>query len=253
MTHRLSTSEFQVIWEQQRLGAMPAPLRVLPDGFTEQERRAVINQAHAGLRRNKLIDRHGEVDQRFGDLLHLLARPAKAVDARLSLDRDYKVWAAGTATRGALGWQDGETVTVRAMPAAGIAGQVVSLLPQAGAGYGRSVSVRLAVLREACGHAGQDPRQLEMELQRAGVSRADAHHLVTMTAGAGRRGQFRVLTDERGKLSAKPHVIGWWITDQGLYLAQDHTASDGQNWRTVAPADHARLAGQIERMLSDAR
>ncbi len=44
-------------------------------------------------------------------------------------------------------------------------------------------------------------------------------------------------------------MLNWWTTGTGLYLARNHTASDGQVWRTVAPADHARLTGQLDRLL----
>nr|WP_225953909.1 ESX secretion-associated protein EspG [Kibdelosporangium phytohabitans] len=246
----MSASDFQVIWERQRLGTMPAPLRVLPEGFTQDERRAAVERALASLRKHKLVDPYGEVDHHFADLLRLLARPVHAIDARFALDREYRMRVAGTAHRGALGWQDGRIVTLDAIAATGLADRAVSLLPQVGAGYGRLVSVRVHALDKAVENAGADQRQLEIELRRGGVARSDAHHLVTMTSDVRQRGQFRALAGGRGKLRPRPYVIDWWATGTGMYIAQNHAAPDGQVWRTVAPADHTRLAGHLQRLLA---
>nr|WP_042185712.1 ESX secretion-associated protein EspG [Kibdelosporangium sp. MJ126-NF4]CEL16840.1 hypothetical protein [Kibdelosporangium sp. MJ126-NF4]CTQ91932.1 hypothetical protein [Kibdelosporangium sp. MJ126-NF4] len=245
----LSTSDFQVLWERQRLGMMPSPLRVAPEGFTQAERHAVVERALSTLQRHELVDRRGQVDRHVADLLRLLARPAQAIDARLDIGREYKVWVAADASHAALGWQDGETVTLRSIAATGLAERAVSLLPQTEAGYGRSVSVRAHTLGKAVEYAGNDLRQLEIELRRGGAAQSDAHHWVAMTTDIRQRGQFRVLVSERGKLTPRPHVLNWWTTGSGLYLAQNRTASDGQVWRTVAPADHGRLTGQLDRLL----
>jgi hypothetical protein len=252
-TVRLSTSAFRVLTDHLRI-RVPAAIRLLPTGFHPSERQTEVDGAMAELRHKGLVDARGEIDESLAGRLRILDQARQIVDVVAHVDGPANVVLAANERRAVLMIHSGQQVAVRPARPIGLGDQAAQLLPETPAGYGRSVSIPTEALQKAAAEADGDIRSLETALQRHGVGRDSAHMIAVMNEAPIHTAQFGVtIRDETGRWRRGRHVTGWWRNDSGGYLTEEHLSASGEPWTTIAPADLARMAHQIDRLIDTAQ
>jgi hypothetical protein len=234
-----SLSEFNVVWSALALGRLPFPLTARVGPPTAPERAAVFEQlADRGLAIGS------ELRTEWVELLYVLARPDRSVDA---VGRIVRPLAATAATRGAvavLALQDRGSVAVGPIRAGSLVESVVALLPAEPAGPGHPVEVPVATAQRLLA----DARRTELA-GLADLPEADAGLLLSLAEGRVRGGRFGVnVADATGRLRRGIPVVSWFDTMEGRYLM----TNDG-SMLVIAPADSARIAVRLHEVLADHR
>jgi len=245
----LSTLEFDVAWELERLPAPHASLTVPSPGRTHTERADLVRRAMATLRAKGLAE-GDRVTGDLADLLALLANPTAAVDGWVWTDHQISALAVAAGSQGLLAVVDGAEVWLIPSRPTAIGEAAVSVAGEMPAGPGESVSVPTDLLTAADTAAGGDPHALIMALESRGLPLTQAQQLAGMTAGMHTRGQFGVRRTVRGHgLTRAERVIAFHDTPRGRYLYLTRTASDGRSWSTLTPADNPRITAAVTELL----
>lgn len=248
----LSTLEFDVAWEGERLARRNVALDVPSPGITHTERAAFVEQAWRSLAERGLAA-HRRLTPELADVFALLANPHLSIDLWIWVDRrKIKGLAAATGDEAVLAVVDGDEVWLIEARASALAEAAVSVAGEMPAGYGRSISLPNDVLRAASDEAGRDAEKLVLALERHGLPLHEAQELAGMCDGMSTRGQFGV---ERARHGGPPvragRVVAWHDTPSGRYLHQVRPSSDGRNWSTITPIDNARLAGCVWELVQE--
>ncbi|MEU4741294.1 ESX secretion-associated protein EspG [Actinosynnema sp. NPDC023658] len=248
----LSTLEFDVAWEGERLTRRNVALDVPSPGITHTERAVFVDQAWGSLaERGLAVNRR--LTPELADAFALLANPQVSIDLWIWVDRrKIKGLAAASGDEAVLAVVDGDEVWLIESRASALAEAAVSVAGDMPAGYGRSISLPNDVLRAASDEAGRDAEKLVLALERRGLALHEAQELAGMCDGMGTRGQFGA---ERAQPAGPPvragRVVAWHDTPSGRYLHQVRPSSDGRNWSTITPIDNARLAGCVWELLQE--
>ena len=243
----LSTLEFDVAWEAERLASRSVALDVPSPGITHTERAEFVARAWESLEERGLASR-GRVVSELADGFALLANPQISVDIWIWADRKITGLAAASGEEAILAVIDGDDVWLIEARASSLAESAISVAGDMPAGYGRSVSLPHETLREASTESGPDAQKLMMALERRGIPLRDAQELAGMVDGMSTRGQFGA---ERGANRAR-RVVAFHDTPAGRYLHQVRPSTDGRNWSTITPADNQRLASCVWELLQEA-
>lgn len=247
----LSTLEFDVLWEDERLPQRHVALDVPSPGTTDRERAELVERARSGLRDRGLLDGRHAVDD-LADALQVLARPAWSVDVWVWTDHRISGLAAASGPAAALAVLDGDEVWVIPARAAALPEAAVSVAGDLPAGLGRSVSVPAEVLAAAERDAGGDARSLITRLESYEMPLHEAHALAGMLAGMSLRGQFGVQRrDGDGVLRRGRRVVGLHDTPDGRYAFLTLPGADGTPWSTVTPAGNDRLAACVRELAAE--
>jgi hypothetical protein len=248
----LSTLEFDVAWEGERLTRRNVALDVPSPGITHTERAVLVDQAWQSLAARGLADKR-RLTPELADAFALLANPQVSIDLWIWVDRrKIKGLAAAAGDEGILAVVDGEEVWLIESRASALAEAAVSVAGEMPAGYGRSISLPNDVLRTASDEAGQDAEKLVLALERQGLPLHEAQELAGMCDGMGTRGQFGAERAQRGGPPVRAgRVVAWHDTPSGRYLHQVRPSSDGRSWSTITPIDNARLAGCVWELLQE--
>lgn len=251
----LTVSTFEVAWEQGGFGEMPIVLYVPPAGFQEWERADVVRQAWDELERAG-VARYGRLDDSLRRMFDVLARPRRAIDARLALGRagakgtEVRGMAAANGDNGVLARLADGTLTLRPIYGTGLGREIVSLLPEEAAGPGSSVSLARELVEPAARASGSSLYGFAERLMEHGVPGDQARTLVRMIEGTRRRGQFgAAVLDREGRRHAAKRAIAFHDTENGRYLMEDRTTADGRLWTTVTPAPAHLLAEHVQSLL----
>ncbi|WP_199439501.1 ESX secretion-associated protein EspG [Umezawaea beigongshangensis] len=248
----VSALEFDVLWEHLRLESLPLVLKVPSPGRTTDERARIVRGVWDELERRGLGGPRS-LDPQLEDLLTLLNRPVHEVDGRVWLGRRVRVLAASTTSSAALAVLDGDRLTLRPASVDGLPREALSVLPQAPAGPGHSVTLPSADL-DAAARSASSPQGLEAALRERGTRAEDAKVLTEMFTDAGHRGQFGAAARDRfGKRLRPDRVVSFFDTPRGRYLQMRRAAEGQQPWSTVSPVDHRRLVQHLTELLQDAR
>lgn len=243
----LTAVEFDVLWEQLRLGPTPVVLRLASPGRTHTERRAIHAAGWQALRERGLAGPSGP-DPELARLLHLLAKPAQQLELRAQWGRTVRAVAAGKPGSGVLALRQDATVTIEqcgSLPSA-----VLGALPQAGPGPGRAATLPSSVLATALGAHGTE---LRTALVSHGVPSVDARLVARMLSATQRRAQIVALaTDKWGVARREGGIVGVLDGPQGRYVMTRSVGDDGVEWTTVAPTDARRLRHRVAELLDDA-
>jgi len=270
--HVLTAVEFDVLWERLGLGPTPVVLRLESPGRTRAERREIEAAGWQALRERGLAGPAG-ADPELTRLLHLLARPAVALELRGWWGRSVRAVAAGAPGVGALAVRQDGSLTVQACGSLPTA--LLGVLPAAQPGPGRATTLPTSVLAAAlgsvaeavapvgahCHSAGRSghrrdgtepgPVGLRTALAERGVPAVDAASLARMLGGTERRAQLVALTGDRwGGTKRAGGVLGVLDGRRGRYLLTRSTAADGVEWSTVAPVDGRRLRHCLGELLA---
>ena len=250
-TVKLSTLEFDVLWDRERLPRKHEALGVPSPGRTHTERAQLVKQAFAELAARGLAD--GErASGELVDQLNLLARPQVCIDSWVWTEREIRALTVVTGNQALLAVVDGDEVWLIPARDTAIAESAMSICGEAPAGPGLSVSVPTEVLRAADAEAKGDGRELSGALMRKGVANSDAKNLATMVTGMGIRGQFGASRVQRdGRMVRADRVVAFHDTPQGRYAYLAKPNTDGRIWSTVTPADNRRLAMLLRELLDE--
>lgn len=251
MNVELSATEFEVCWEQLRLGELPIVLDVPSLGRTDEERQQIVADALAGLRERGLIAARG-LDPSLAGMLGTLARYGWAIEVWLLLDHPVRALAACRGEAGALAVLDTDRIRLTSCAPHRLLDEVVRLTGLT-LGPGRSVTVRAENLDAAAQVAGQHMQRLAEDLTRRGERADDAHTLARMCAEHSALGQFGALVrDHLGRQCPGRRVVGVHATPAGWY-SQLRRAEHGGTFVTVTPASPAVVLAQLRDLLDETR
>jgi hypothetical protein len=247
----LSALEFDVVWESQRFPSRHVVLDVPSPGVTRNQRAELVAKAWAGLAERGLAD-NGRVDGELADRLALLAYPDRSVDGWIWTDREIRALAAQSGRDALLAVLDNDEVWLIPARDSSLAEAAVSITGDLPAGYGRSTSVPLDVLRAADLAAGGDPQALVVELTDRDVSLGKSQVLAGMFTGMVGRGQFGAQRTGTGRVTHRAErVVAFHDTRRGRYLYLTRPSADGRMWATITPADNQALATAVWELLDE--
>jgi hypothetical protein len=249
----LSTEEYLLAWHHLQLGLVHWNLQ--PTGSSErtvEERMTAQRQAWDALRARGLAGAR-QLAPELEDALHLIARPAAELNARLDLP-DGK--------RAVVGCARGEQATVAELSEFGMRIQaargtalptaVAEIIPERARGSGTAVSVPAELLPD---HQGMTGAEVEHALQRGGARPDDARRFRTMLQGpklgGGRFGAAR--HDRQGSRHVAEFVVTYYETERGGYTIEQKRGVDRSRWYTLAPAARPQLAHRLTHLLDSIR
>lgn len=247
----LSTLEFDMLWEAERLPERHVTLDFASPGVTRTERARLVEQAWDSLARRRLA-RGRQASADVVDLLNLFAHPKVSVDLWIWADRRISGLAASVGGQALLGVVDGDEVWLIPARDSSLAETAVSVAGDRAPGVGRSVSVPHDVLVAADAEARGDAKALVTALEDRGVELWQAQELAGMLIGMATRGQFGAQRAGRdGRVRRAGRVVAFHDTDAGRYLFEVRPGADGRPWATVAPADNTLLAQRVWELLDE--
>jgi EspG family len=249
---QVSKLEFDVVWEHLRLGPFPTVYRMLGHGQTHDERARLVEQAWTSLQA-KGVGGAASLDPLLSELLTVLARPEREVDARFGhRGREVRALAGVAGERAALGVLDHDGFRLSDITPGGLSRAMVGLLPAHPAGEGHSVTLSSASFRAACEASGNTAKGLRATLIGRGLRPADADQLAEALDGAFSGGQFgAAMRDRWGRRHRAGYVVGFVDSPSGRYLLESQPALGGcEQWTTIAPTDPPRLAARIDQLLA---
>ncbi len=247
----LSVLEFDVLWEHLRLGQLPLVVKVPSPGKTFEERARLEEQAWAALE-GRGLGRSVEMNPDIEEILTVLAKPDREVDARAYAGRNVRVLAAATGEAGAVAELSGDEVTLRRASAAGLAAAALSALPSVAAGPGRSVTMRTEEFEQAAQLAKGTREGFEESLLAHGIRKDDAHALAEMIKDVVGLGNFGAAArDKFGRRRRADRVVSFFDTEDGRYVQVRRPAPDGALWTTISPADPRNLTHHVDELLAE--
>ncbi len=247
----LSALEFDVLWEHLRLGQLPLVVKVPSPGKTYDERAHLEQQAWAGLEERGL-GRPVEMHPVIEDILSVLAKPDREVDARAYAGRHVRVLAAATGDLAGVAELSEDQVTLRRTSATGLGAAALAALPASPAGPGRSVTLRTEDF-EASAHGSEGTREgFRKALLDRGVRTDDALALAEMIKDVSGTGNFGAAARDRfGRRRRAERVVSFFDTEDGRYVQIRRPAPDGALWTTISPADARNLTHHVEELLDE--
>lgn len=249
----LSTLEFDVVWESERLPGRHPAIDVPSPGMTHTERAELVAEAWKSLE-NRGLAESGRVVPELADRLNLLANPEAQIDAWVWADREVKALAVVAGQEALLAVVDGAEVWLIPARDTAVVEAAVAIAGEALAGPGRSVSVPTETLTAADAAAKGDSRTMIMALERRGMELSEAQSLVAMLDGMGTRGQFGVEHRRRDQRMVRAdRVVSFHDTEHGRYVYLARPSTDRRSWSTITPADNFLLMQAVQELLDQAR
>ncbi|HEU5474042.1 MAG TPA: ESX secretion-associated protein EspG [Actinophytocola sp.] len=247
----LSTLEFDVLWERERLPARHVALDVLSPGKTHSERARLVREALDELGRRGLAE-GGRATPELADWLNLLAFPQLSIDSWVWTDHEIKSLAVSAGGVGLLAVVEPAEVWLIPARDTAVAEAAVSVAGVMPAGRGYSVSVDTDLLLAADGKARGRPQELAVILREHGVSTMDAKALAAMLSGMGVRGQFCVERRQRDQhMRRADRVVAFHDNPDGRYAYLTRPNNAGKTWSTITPADNAMLVGFVRELCEE--
>jgi hypothetical protein len=249
----LTTEEYLVAWHHLRLGLVHWNLQ--PPGGTEQtvaERMAARRHAWDALRARGLADTR-QLAPDLEDVLHLIARPARELNARLDLPEGRRtVVGCAQGEHAALAELGAFGLRLRLVRATVLPTAVAQVIPDRPMGSGTAVSVPAELLPEQQGLTGI---AVEQALTRGGARPDDARRFRTMLQGPKRSGgKFGAARyDRQGNRRIAEFVVTYYETERGGYTIEQKRGVDRSRWFILAPAARPQLAQRLECLLDSIR
>jgi hypothetical protein len=248
----ITALEFDVLWEHLALDAMPLVLRVPSPGRTDVERAKFVNHAWDSLARRGL-GRQVDLDPRLARLVSLLRRPDREIDGRLWVGHQLRLFAAATGEEAVLATMVGSQLTLREAEASGLPRFALSVLPDAAAGVGQSITLRTADF-EAAAQEATDQQKFAAGLAARGVRASDADQLAEMIGDVVHQGQFGTATrDKWGRRVRAARVVSFFDTKDGRYLQIRRESEGVEPWTTISPADNRRMLQHLTALHEEQR
>lgn len=247
----LSTLEFDVLWESERLPARHVALDVPSPGRTHTERAELVRTAFSDLQQRGLAKNDRAVPE-LADWLNLLAHPQQSIDSWVWTDHQISSLAVTGGGTGLLAVVEPTEVWLIPARDTAIAEAAVSITGVMPAGRGYSVSVATDLLIAADARSQGSVPELARTLKESGVPASDANTLGTMLTGMGTRGQFGAERRQRDQhVRRADRVVAFHDTPDGRYGYVAKTNTSGQSWSTITPADNIMLAAWVRELLDE--
>ncbi|MGH3880826.1 MAG: ESX secretion-associated protein EspG [Actinophytocola sp.] len=247
----LSTLEFDVLWERERLPPKHEALGVPSPGKTHTERAQLVAEAMSTLQQRGLSDGERATPE-LADQLSLLAHPQVCLDSWIWANHRISALTVLSGNTALLAAVDGPEVWLISTRDTALAEAAVSVAGESPAGPGYSVSVPTDALMAADKEAKGNRRELSAALIRKGIAGGDAKTLAGMVDGMGLRGQFGAARQRRDQRTVRAdRVVSFHDTDHGRYVYLAKPNADGRMWSTITPADNQRLAICVQELLDE--
>ncbi|MBV8992499.1 MAG: ESX secretion-associated protein EspG [Pseudonocardiales bacterium] len=249
----LSTEEYLLAWQHLRLGLLHWNLRP-PGGVqrTVEQRTLAQRQAWEALRDRRLADTR-QLNPDLAEALHLIARPAVELNARLHNPAGSRTIVGGARGEHAALVELGEGgLSLRAVRATALPTAVAQVILERPMGSGTAVSVRAELLPEQQGLTGAE---VERTLLLGGTRSEDARRFRAMLQGpklgGGKFGAARY--DRHGARHVAEFVVTYYETERGGYTIEQKRGVDRSRWFTLAPASRPQLAQRLADLLDSIR
>jgi hypothetical protein len=250
----LTAEQYDIVWDDLRLGDQPYPIAVRSHGKTMQERWLIRNRVYGELTARRLAE-GPRVDPGLVDALALLARAPASVDMVWLPERD------ATKVRNALAVVHGEHALAAELTDDGlrlnpvrptaVIEALLDLLPKASAAPGRSITVATEALVAAGARTAQDEDSVYQTSPPGGPG--DGQQIRSLEALFAkprlRGGQIVANVLDRHGRRSRSRPLEWFDTEDGRCMAQTGAGADGRQHLLVAPADNTRIAGRVRDML----
>jgi hypothetical protein len=250
----LTTEEYLVAWHHLGLGLVHWNLRPPSAGVqrTLAERMVAQQQAWNRLRARGLADTRQLVPE-LEDVLHLIARPAHELNARLDLPvGKCTVVGCARGEHAALAELVEAGLRLRVARVTALPGMVAEIIPDRPMASGTAVSVPAELLPE---HQGLTGAGVERALLRGGARGDDARRFRAMLQGpklgGGKFGAARY--DRQGRRHVAEFVVTYYETGRGGYTIEQKRGVDRSRWYTLAPAARSQLAQRLAHLLDSIR
>lgn len=245
----LTTEEYVVAWQHLRFGLVHWNLQ--PPGAAERtgEQRALAHRrAWDALRARRLADAR-QVDPELEDVLHLIARPAVELNARLDFaGRRCTVVGCARGEHAVLAELGEGGLSLRPVRATALPTALAQVVPDRPMGSGTAVSVPGQQLADQQGLTGPE---VESTLLRGGTRADDAWRFRAMLQGpklgGGKFGAARY--DRHGARHVAEFVVTYYDTQRGGYTIEQKRGVDRSRWFTIAPAVRPQLAQRLADLL----
>ncbi|MGJ7909123.1 ESX secretion-associated protein EspG [Actinopolyspora sp. H202] len=265
--NQISVGPAAAIYLCERYDLMIHPLLrvgMLSVRLDEDERVRIPEEGRAELQRQGLI-RTDEVHPFLDDAWHLLAYPPLALGMAVRDDRESFNAVLAEQDRGTLrAYQadapdsgSAENILLDRQEYGGLGGNAVKLLGELKPISGGSASVPTELLKQVGQRMKSDPSGNAMSaLASVGIRQNDARVLGNVMSTP--RSTEVVITARRhdrrvNRTHKLPNGLQLFRTEQGCYMTQQSTGSDGREWFTVAPADPRKVTAKLEEMLEHLR
>ena len=249
----LTTAEYLLAWHYLGLGLVHWNLQPTGEAeLTVGERMVAQQQAWEALRARGLAGTR-QLAPELEDALHLIARPAAELNARLDLP-DGKRTVVGCARGEHAAVAELGEFGMRIWAARGTAlpTAMAEVIPERPVGSGTAVSVPAELLPD---HQGLTGPELERTLLHGGTRPDDARRFRTMLRGpklgGGKFGAAR--HDRQGTRHVAEFVVTYYDTERGGYTIEQKRGVDRSRWYTVAPASRPQLAQRLTHLLDSIR
>jgi ESX secretion-associated protein EspG len=262
-TVSLTPAQYDIVWNDLRLGEQPYPVAVRSQGRTMEERALIRNRVYGELTARRLAE-GPRLDPGLADALALLAGAPTSVDMIWLPERDAKAMrnalVVASGDHGLLAELTTDGLRLHALRASGIVAALLALLPSVPAASGPSITVPIEALvpaaaqAPAAGTASAAAPQDSIyapEPRSAGRATSQLRSLEALFATPRLRGgQLGANVRDRRGGRSRSRPLEWFDTQDGRYMAQTSTGVDGPQHLLVTPADNARIAHRVHDMLA---
>lgn len=252
-TLELATEEYLLAWHHLGLGLVHWNLQ--PPGGSErtvEECAGAQRQAWEALRARGLAGTR-RLAPELEDALHLIARPAAELNARLDLPEGKRtVVGCARGEHAAVAELSEFGMRIRAARGTALPTAVADVIPDRPMGSGTAVSVPAEILTD---HQGMTGTEVERALLRGGLRPDDAHRFRAMLQGpklgGGKFGAAQ--RDRQGGRHVAEFVVTYYDTERGGYTIEQKRGVDRSRWYTLAPASRPQLAQRLVHLLNSIR
>ena len=258
-TLELATEEYLLAWHHLGLGLVHWNLQP-PGGSplasekqrTVEECAGAQRQAWEALRARGLAGTR-QLAPELEDALHLIARPAAELNARLEAPEGKRtVVGCVRGEHAAVAELSEFGMRIRAARGTALPTAVADVIPDRPMGSGTAVSVPAELLPD---HQGMTGIEVERALLRGGLRPDDAHRFRAMLQGpklgGGKFGAAR--RDRQGSRRVAEFVVTYYDTERGGYTIEQKRGVDRSRWYTLAPASRPQLAQRLVHLLNSVR
>ena len=253
----LSAEQYDIVWEDLRLGEQPYPIAIRGHGKTMRERALIRNRVYGELTARRLAS-GPRLEPELEKLLVRLGRPAVWLDMIWLPDREAQV------IRNALVARSGDDgLLAELLPEGGLRltnvrgtaaiHALLDLLPPNNAAPGHSITLPAEALAPVSPgqHRADDPGSI---LDEAPPARAAASQQVRALEALFaqprvRGGQIGVNCRDHHGRRARGRPLEWFDTTGGRCMAQFGEGPDGRDHLVIVPADNARIAARLHGMI----